>query len=54
MSDTLTEKGQRILETISKAVQQLSEPDKEKLLAFSEGVALMAERQQDVHSTKAQ
>lgn len=41
----MSEKDIRIMETFGKVVPNLSELDKEKLLAFGEGVALMAERQ---------
>lgn len=41
----MSEKDKRIMETFERVVPNLSEIDKEKLLAFGEGVALMAERQ---------
>lgn len=41
----MSEKDKQIMETFGKVVPNLSELDKEKLLAFGEGVALMAERQ---------
>lgn len=41
----MSDKDKRIMETFGKVVPNLSELDKEKLLAFGEGVALMAERQ---------
>lgn len=40
----MSEKDKKIMETFRKVVPNLSELDKEKLLAFGEGVALMAER----------
>lgn len=42
----MSEKDKRIMETFGKVIPKLNEIDKEKLLAFGEGVALMAERQQ--------
>ena len=41
----MSERDKQIMETFGKVVPNLSEADKEKLLAFGEGVALMAERQ---------
>lgn len=41
----MSEKDKRIMETFGEVVPQLSELDKEKLLAFGEGIALMAGRQ---------
>lgn len=41
----MSEKDKQIMETFGRVVPNLSEADKEKLLAFGEGVALMAERQ---------
>lgn len=40
----MSEKDKQIMETFGRVVPNLSEADKEKLLAFGEGVALMAER----------
>lgn len=40
----MSEKDKRIMDTFGKVIPNLSETDKEKLLAFGEGVALMAER----------
>ena len=40
----MSEKDKQIMDTFGKVVPNLSEADKEKLLAFGEGVALMAER----------
>ena len=40
----MSEKDKLIMATFEKVVPNLSEIDKEKLLAFGEGVALMAER----------
>lgn len=42
----MSEKDKQIMETFERVVPNLSEVDKEKLLAFGEGVALMAERSQ--------
>lgn len=39
----MSEKDKKIMETFGKVVPNLSELDKEKLLAFGEGVAIMAE-----------
>jgi len=44
--ETVSEKDKQIMETFERVVPNLSEVDKEKLLAFGEGVALMAERSQ--------
>lgn len=41
----MSERDKKIMETFGKVIPNLSEIDKEKLLAFGEGVALMAERQ---------
>lgn len=41
----MSEKDKKIMDTFGKVVPQLSDLDKERLLAFGEGVALMAERQ---------
>lgn len=43
----MSEKDKKIMETFGRVVPNLSEIDKEKLLAFGEGVALMAERLRD-------
>lgn len=43
--EPMSEKDKQIMETFGRVVPNLSEADKEKLLAFGEGVALMAERQ---------
>lgn len=40
----MSEKDKQIMDTFGKVIPNLSEADKEKLLAFGEGVALMAER----------
>lgn len=40
----MSEKDKKIMDTFGKIIPNLSELDKEKLLAFGEGVALMAER----------
>lgn len=40
----MSEKDKQIMDTFGKVIPNLSELDKEKLLAFGEGVALMAER----------
>ena len=40
----MSEKDKQIMDTFGKVIPNLSEIDKEKLLAFGEGVALMAER----------
>lgn len=40
----MSEKDKQIMETFERVVPDLSEVDKERLLAFGEGVALMAER----------
>ena len=44
-ASAVSEKDKQIMDTFGKVVPHLSEIDKEKLLAFGEGVALMAERQ---------
>lgn len=44
----LTEKGKKILETFGKVIPDLSELEKEKLLAFGEGMAYAKERQKGV------
>lgn len=41
----MSEKDKKIMDTFGKVIPHLSELDKEKLLAFGEGVALMAEAQ---------
>lgn len=41
----MSEKDKKIMDTFGRVIPNLSETDKEKLLAFGEGVALMAERQ---------
>ena len=41
----MSEKDKKIMDTFGRIVPQLSELDKEKLLAFGEGMAIMAERQ---------
>ena len=41
----MSEQDKQIMDTFGKVIPLLSELDKEKLLAFGEGVALMAERQ---------
>lgn len=43
----MSEKDKQIMETFGKVVPNLSEIDKEKLLAFGEGVALMVEKQRE-------
>ena len=43
----MSEKDRRIMEVFGKVVPQLNELDKEILLAFGEGVALMASRLRD-------
>lgn len=43
----MSEKDKKIMETFGKVVPNLSEFDKEKLLAFGEGIALMADRLRD-------
>lgn len=40
----MSDKGKQILETFGKAIPGLSDVEKEKLLAFGEGVAFMVER----------
>lgn len=40
----MSERDKQIMDTFGRVVPHLSEIDKEKLLAFGEGVALMAER----------
>lgn len=40
----MSEKGKKILETFNKALPGLSDQEMDKLLAFGEGVALMADR----------
>lgn len=40
----MSEKGKQILETFSKAIPSLSEMEKEKLLAFGEGMAFMVDQ----------
>lgn len=40
----MSEKDKQIMDTFGKVVPNLSEADKEKLLAFGEGVALMADK----------
>lgn len=41
----MSEKDKLIMDTFGKVIPLLSELDKEKLLAFGEGMTLMAERQ---------
>ena len=48
---TATKKA--ILNTFGRAIPLLSDLDKERLLAFGEGVALMAERQKDEAEERA-
>lgn len=40
----MSEKETKILDTFGKAIPKLSELEKEKLLAFGEGMAFMVER----------
>ena len=40
----MSDKGKQILETFGKAIPGLSDVEKEKLLAFGEGVAFMVDR----------
>lgn len=40
----MSEREKQILDTFRKVIPQLSELEKEKLLAFGEGVALMKEQ----------
>lgn len=40
----MSEKGEKILEAFGKAIPGMSELEKEKLLAFGEGIAFMVER----------
>lgn len=40
----MSEKDKKIMDTFGKIIPNLSELDKEKLLAFGEGVALMVEK----------
>ena len=40
----MSEKDKKIMDTFGEIVPHLSELDKEKLLAFGEGMALMADR----------
>lgn len=42
----MSEKDKKIMDTFGRVIPKLSEFDKEKLLAFGEGVALMAGRMQ--------
>ena len=49
----MSEKDKQIMETFGKVIPNLSELDKEKLLAFGEGVALMAERQRAQADTQS-
>ena len=41
----LTDKGKKILETFGKVIPELSELEKEKLLAFGEGMAYVKGQQ---------
>lgn len=40
----MSERDKQIMDTFGKVIPNLSENDKEKLLAFGEGMALMADR----------
>ena len=40
---SVTDKGKKILENISKTIEHMSEPEKDALLIFSEGMACKAE-----------
>ena len=42
----MSEKEKQILETFGKTIPKLNEMEKEKLLAFGEGMAFMAEQKQ--------
>lgn len=41
----MSEKDKQIMETFGKVIPQLSEMEKEKLLAFGEGMAFKADQQ---------
>ena len=41
----MSENGKKIMETFGKIIPQLSELEKEKLLAFAEGMAFKADQQ---------
>lgn len=47
----MSEKGKRIMETFGKVIPQLSELEKEKLLAFGEGMAFKADQQREQQET---
>lgn len=40
----MSEKGEKILETFGKAIPGMSETEKERLLAFGEGMAFMMDQ----------
>lgn len=50
----MSDKGKKILDTFKKIVPELTESEKERLLAFGEGMAFKAEQQkrQEEQETK--
>lgn len=46
--DPVSEKDKQIMETFGRIVPHLSERDKEKLLAFGEGVAIAVEKKRRI------
>ena len=50
----MSEKGKQILETFSKAIPDLSEMEKEKLLAFGEGMAFMVDQRMSAKTGQAE
>ena len=43
----MSEKGKRVLETISKAIPGMSDQEVDRLLSFGEGVAFMVNQRQN-------
>lgn len=43
----MSDKAKKILDTFGKAISELSEMEKEKLLAFGEGMAFLADKRKE-------
>lgn len=54
MSEKEREKGRQILEIFGKVIPGLSEMEKEKLLAFGEGMAFMADQRMSAQTGQAE
>ncbi|MDO5785553.1 MAG: hypothetical protein Q4P20_10880 [Eubacteriales bacterium] len=49
----MSDKGKQILDTFKKIVPELTESEKERLLAFGEGMAFKAEQQKKQEASRS-